>query len=400
MRFVNGNTTVYGGVYIVGQPDENEDEPLVFESNGNFSIFNGYDKSGDSSNAAYLVDGARSASNLCAALRVQRGKVAVGGSTQLGQPNNKLITVAVSDGADDIILERGGTENCLNNKGICTEIGPKPFDIESPPAFPLLDEPAPSTLCETDSWRECIREEAVADGMIIVNTGSGVSVQVGNETSVALESTCSNALNGAYASASLAFTNTTIDCRFTDGSGRVHGFYYNAATEPETLQVFGNLNFRGFDLEFSRATQYQAQSRDDTGTVQEYAGLSVETNEQGGGSMFAADHFVADQTLGKFPDNVLSIIAELDVDFYGNQRIYTAPVYAQSQFRLRGNAQLFGQVIANQFCSTNGRESCSIAGNPSEIVYVPTGGNRAKSFKAIAPTGGIPTFETMAYELR
>ena len=80
MRFINGNTTIYGGIYIVGDLDD--PETIVMESNGNLGLYNSYDKTGV---GTFLDPAAQASSNLCAALRVQSGTVAVGGSTQFGR---------------------------------------------------------------------------------------------------------------------------------------------------------------------------------------------------------------------------------------------------------------------------------------------------------------------------
>lgn len=395
MRFVNGNTTVYGGVYIVG--DRDDPNTVVIESNGNFGVYNGYDKTGDTTNSNFLVDEARFSENLCAALRVERGTVKVGGSTQLGQPDNRLLTVAVSRGAEDVHFDKGGTEDCLKNKGTCTEIGPRAFDIEEPPDFPDLDEPPGTEFCPTGTWRNCIRDEAQVDGMTL--TTDGGSTIAFDPPLDGLTTECQAVLSGAATTKLLAFDDTAIDCTHVD-TGVTYGFSYDPAFTPAKFLVHGNLNLRGFDLDFTRDTVYQARSRDDDGLEQNFAGLSVEAIDGVGGNVVARGDFASDQALGKFPENVVTIIAENDVDFGKNHGYYTVPVYAGNQFRIRGNAQLFGQVIGNQFCTTNDVGSCSTAGNPAEIVFVPTGETRAESFRAVSPSGGLPTFETVGYELR
>ncbi|MFX7306718.1 hypothetical protein ABTI71_19715, partial [Acinetobacter baumannii] len=75
----------------------------VIDSNGNFSMLNRYDLSAYTSNVANRVHpNNRSANNLCANLRVQYGKVSVGGSTQIGEETNRVVGVWVGRGASDV----------------------------------------------------------------------------------------------------------------------------------------------------------------------------------------------------------------------------------------------------------------------------------------------------------
>jgi len=152
--------------------------------------------------------------------------------------------------------------------------------------------------------------------------------------------------------------------------------------------------------------RYTATSRSATGAVQQFANFSVEALGGSGGN-FRTEASFTTNTTQKFPNNVLSIVAEREADLRGgNNTFITAPVYAGETFRLTSNSVLFGQVIANVFCTTNpggGKKDageCATAGSPAEIVFVPTGENRAQSFRAIAPTSGLPTFTTLSHELR
>lgn len=398
MKFVNGNTTIYGGVYIVGDRDNPATE--VIQSNGNLQIFNGY-TTGDSGNPEFLVSDVRKATNLCAALRVESGTVALGGSTQLGKAENQLLTVAISRGLVDVDLERGMTTECKTNKGICSETGVRPFDIDAPPDFPILDQTPATEFCQAPTWwRTCIQQEAEADGIVIATNG-GNTVTKMSPAGGWDDPNCQARLDAAAAAANktLLLGGTSLRCVVLI-DGVEHGFEY-VANNPAIFRMFGNVNIRGLNLWFDRAVEYRAESRSADGELQTFAGLSLEKDAFGrGGTFTAMDKFVADFGYGRFPNNVISIIAEGVVELVGNQKDYTAPIYAGDQFRLRGNAQLFGQVIANSFCTTNTQGSCSQAGNPAEIFFVPTGENRPRSYRAVAPTGGLPTFVVEAYELR
>ncbi|MDN8756813.1 hypothetical protein Q0L86_14925, partial [Staphylococcus aureus] len=60
--------------------------------------------------------------DLCASLRVQYGKISVGGSTQIGEPDNTVKGVFVGRGAQDITVNN--VDVC---PGVCTE-AMGPFD--------------------------------------------------------------------------------------------------------------------------------------------------------------------------------------------------------------------------------------------------------------------------------
>lgn len=420
MRFINGNTTIYGGIYVVGDLDNPDN--VVIQSNGNLGVFNAYNKT--SGTGGFLVAAAQQSGNLCAALRVQSGKVAIGGSTQLGTNANPLLTVAVGRGLEDISTERGGTLECANNKGVCSEtpVGPFDLDPDSAPVFPKLDEIPGTEFCEITSWRTCIQAEAAADGLVLttapgVNTASVLAPidLVGGAT---LPTACTDTLNLAAATATktLVLDSTDLDCTFT-ANGREVGFRY-IATTPAQFVTFGNINLRGFDLRFDRAVEYTATSRSSSGATQQFANLSIECVPAVGvqcdpdadppvtgvGGNFQTAGSFTTNSAQKFPSNVLSIVAEVDANLRGGSNTFvTAPIYAGEVFRITSSTVLFGQVIANQFCTTNpgGTSSdCATAGSPAEIVFVPTGTNRAESFRAIAPTGGLPTFNVVSYELR
>ena len=440
MRFLNGNTTIFGGVHIVG--DLVNPDATVIESNGNFQILNGLDL-GNSSDGAisynkrwggsldFITSVAQRPRNLCAAVRVQSGRIAIGGSTQLGTSENRLLAVAVGRGLADIDTSRGGTLECREKKGVCSESPVGPFDIADPPAFPRLNEPPATEFCPAPrTWRTCIREEAAGHGLTL-STQGGTTVSVLSPSGATLPAACTTALNAAAASSdrTLRFGGANIDCVTQDSNGRNIGFRYTA-TNPASFEVFGNINFRGLNVHFDRAVRYTATSRSATGAVQQFANFSVEAIRVAPDSVlggnFRTEESFTTNTAQKFPNNVLSIVAERDVDLRGgNNTFITAPIYAGDTFRLTSNSVLFGQVIANSFCTTDpgggsggsggggggrGRgggggqgaaaDACADAGSPAEIVFVPTGENRARSFRAIAPTGGLPTFTALSYELR
>jgi hypothetical protein len=169
-RWLNGGATVRGGIYVVGDPNNPDQE--VISSNGNFSLLNRYDLTNTrdyGSLGNFVTEANRRANDLCASLRVQYGKISVGGSTQIGEPDNKVKGVFVGRGLQDIT--GNAVDVCTRTRGVCTEaIGG--FDLSDPPAFPTLD--GPGGCGAGRSWRTCLREEA-ASGLRIVR-GSPPSI--------------------------------------------------------------------------------------------------------------------------------------------------------------------------------------------------------------------------------
>ena len=404
MKFFNGNTEVYGGVHIVG--DKNNANTPVIDTRGNSRILNGYTKNDAGDTSSFLINELEAADNLCASVRVQYGRVIVDGDSQFGSRDNPLLTVAVGDEPDDLEAKNTGCDSqklnvCAHSIGL--------FDLwESAPVFPLLDEPPGTELCPTPkTWRTCIHEEADQDGMRLTLTGPGAStVQLTGALAalgVTLPSGCQTALNAAAASSTntLVLSNNTVDCRVeVEVAGPKYGFYYNNGI----FEVYGNLNIRGLNLEFTRNTTFVAQSRSSTGSVQDYAALSLEKYGSEGGTFIAKADFVASPAK-KFPDNVLTLVAEGDVKLLGGSNAYTLPVYAGDAFMSASGSRLFGQAIADTFCTVQPSGQSKLeckdkGGSPAKIFYVPTGHNRPDSFNAVSPQGGIPTFRVEAYELR
>lgn len=400
MKFFNGNTEVYGGVHIVG--DEDSPDSVVIDTRGNSRILNGYTAGDAGSTSSFLVAEAQSADNLCASVRVQYGRVVVDGNAQFGSRDNPLLTVAVGDEPEDLDAKNTGCDSSKLN--VCADsIGI--FDLwDSAPVFPLLDESPGTELCPTNTWRTCIRQEADADGMRITLTSEGAStVQLTGylaNQGLTLPPDCQSALDAAAAGDNtLVLGSNTVDCRVYIGS-RAYGFYYNNGS----LQTFGNINLRGLNLEFTKDVTFTAQSHSSTGEVQNFGALSLEAYGSEGGTFIAEGNFVTASSQ-KFPENVLTLVAERDVKLLGGSSAYTLPAYAGGAFMTASGSRLFGQAIADTFCTVENSGKSTLeckdkGGSPAKIFFVPTGNNRPASFNAISPMGGIPTFRVEAYELR
>lgn len=400
MKFFNGNTNVFGGIHIVG--DVSSPNSLVIDAKGTAAVRNSY-TAADSGAPYFLSTAAHASDNLCASVRVQYGTVQVGGNSSFGSQNKPLLTVAIGDSPSDINVSED--TNCKGGKGVCAE-SMGTFDLwENPPVFPLLDEQPATEFCSAPStWRQCIRQEADEYGMTLVSNGSQVSLAgpLAN-AGLALLPECVAALNSAAKSTDgrLVLNSTTLDCTVLYAGAR-YGFEYNAASN--SFDLHGNVNLRGLSIVFAKDIKYSAASRASDGTVQSFAGLSLEVAGGKGGAFIAQGEVVPNAAAGKFPEVVMTVIAERDAKLLkgGN---YALPVYAGGDFMAASGSKLFGQVIADRFCTVppNGKVDMSCSdkgGSPADIFFVPTGSSRPKSFRAIAPSNGLPTFRVEAYELR
>lgn len=377
-KWLNGGATIRGSIYIVG--DASNPDQYVIESNGNFSLLNHYNL------AAYpgianRVDGAyQQVSDLCASLRVQYGKISVGGSTQIGKPNNKVKGVFVGRGGQDITGQNVNV--CQNNKGVCTEaIGP--FDIANPPSFPALDAQLKSQACSTyPTWRACLQDKAA----LRIERIAG-SVSVAQPLNVTLSPSCLAAMT----SGTLNLNTSDVDCTFTRLDGTRGGFKYTYSGGQGVLELYGDVTLEGLNVVFNRPTAYKALSGN-----QKKATLVVLAKNNEGGNVDINGTLLPDPTHGLFPNHVLGIVAEKDV--YQRGQYVMAPVYAGGTFRVVKDNVLFGSVVSNQFCTTSaGNQTSCNAGQKAEVVHI-----RIPKINrpALLPDLSIPTFKVLSYERR
>ncbi|MFZ5991671.1 MAG: pilus assembly PilX family protein [Deinococcota bacterium] len=408
-KFINGGATIRGGIYVVGS----DPNATVIDSNGNFTMLNRYDLTDSSrypSNVANRVHpNNRSANNLCANLRVQYGKVSVGGSTQIGEETNRVVGVWVGRGASDV--NNGGSFNCQQTKGICTDVGPAAFDLSNPPAFPTFDGPG---VCQIPSngnptWRQCIRYVASlpGQGLFISRTGSVPVVQWPSAAlPSAIPGSCYNAVAAAAASSDkkLVLDSVPVDCSYTMPDGSRGGFKYTP--NPAKLEVYGTVNLKGFSLRLARDADYQARTAllGATPLVErQNASLVVEkldSSDTLGGNLDLDGSLLPDAAGGNayFPNHVLAVIAEGDT--YQRGQYVMAPVYSGGTFRIVKDNVLLGSVISNMFCTTSaGNQASCNAGQKSEVVYINTAENVPAALRPIQYRGPA-TFKLLSYERR
>mgnify|MGYP000010261773 CR=1 FL=1 len=392
-RWLNGGATIRGGIYIVGDP-ENPDREVI-SSNGNFSLLNWYDLTNTRDYgglASYVTEANRKANDLCASLRVQHGKISVGGSTQIGEPDNKVKGVFVGRGLQDIT---GNAVNvCTRTRGVCTEaIGP--FDLSDPPSFPTLDGPGgcweqgEDGVRREKSWRNCIQDDA-EDSLRIVRGSPDPTISWPPSAAPPNPpDTCVAAFKGA----TVTLDATLLDCSYTLPTGIKRGFRYVPGT-PATLEVYGTVALEGFDLILNQEVRYIAQ----TGTAKN-AALAVLASNGEGGNLDLNGNLLPAPNQGLFPEHVLGLIAERNI--YQRGRYVMAPVYAGGTFRIVKQNVLVGSVVSNEFCTTSaGNQTSCAAGQSAEVVFVNTGANRPRPLQLLDRTAGRYAFLVLSYERR
>jgi len=377
-RHLNGGALIRGGLYVQGQ--SSDPNRIVIDSNGNFRMENEYNYSTDNVFGNRLNTDMRSLSNLCATLRVQYGRVEVGGSSEYGDPSNPLLGAYVGSRTSDIF---GNTSSvCAANRGICTD-DRGAFDLPPAlaPGFPEFN----TTRCTSDpsrTWAACVRDEAAARGLRI--TSSSILFPLGALPTSPLSCVLGNVLDRGM----LRFGSTSMDCRYTQ-NGRTGGFRYIAGT-PGTLEIYGTLHTSGINDSFDRAVNYRAF--DFTNPTDRNASIFVE-----GGSITLNGDLLPDASSATFPNQVLGLLAQNNIEQLTDNAM--GIFYAGNRFRTQRDQRTLGTVVANEFCTTSaGNNQCN-AGQRAEVTYVPTMGNIPVAAQIPEDTI-IASFKIMSYERR
>ena len=421
-KFINGGTTIRGGIYVVG--DEDNPDQTIFNSNGNFSQLNDYDLTQSEYGDVDLRvnSGNLTADNLCANMRVQHGRVELSGSVKLGDPDNKLLSVNIGDDIETDLIINEALEDCVQNKGICSDQAPAEFDLgDDAPTFPTLDSAPNSDECSgANSWRECIHEKAASNGLRVVD---GVIL---GDAATEVNSACATTLLDSYTSGKLEFGTTSIDCSYRDNNNILQGFKYSyssSAAPPGQLAVYGDVNLAGYHVVLSQDTEYVARTYSASGKKLDGAdrfdsSASFIVERGSSTASEAGDIDIYGKLLtdpsgnnGSYPDHVLALVAEKD--FFQNGAQVMAPVYAGGTFRMVEDSKLIGSVVADYFCTTGAggsnanekkqnskasSDKCN-AGQNTEVVYVNTGPNKPAIMRMME-RAGLPTFKVLSYDFR
>ena len=394
-RSINGGVTIRGGVYING--DASDPNDTVVDVNGNFLQANDYNLNTYGSNVASRVPSTlRVDDNLCATLRVKDGRIDLSnpGSAAFGTPSNKLLGFYVGDTNSDTI---GGVPACNSNKGVCSDYsGTFDLDRANAPSFPMFSSPCAENPSLT--WRGCFQNEAVTAGLRIVKSGSTISFTQPNGASVN-NSTCnlSTVLSNTNR---LTFNTSNIDCTYAAaGTNPAGGFRYTGSTTPALLEVYGTVNFAGFDVVFSKDTDYRAYNYAQP-TNGRAASFIVESYAGAGGNMDINGSVLPGGTSSAdlYPSQVLSLIAENNI--YQRGQAVMGVIYSGGTYRNVKDNVALGNVIANQFCTTSaGNQTSCNAGQKSEVVYIDPASQLPETLKFIKDSN-LATYQVIAYERR
>ena len=413
-KSINGGATIRGGVYAVGV-----DGTYVIGTNGDFTMYNNYDLASEYPGfEQYVTQGNRKADNLCATLRIDHGQLKLSGSTLLGEPDpnplpsgsqsKHLLGVYVNGGTTDITDKTGLLNECQKNKGVCTDaLGP--FNLKPPPTFPTLNGSPDPQLCSLGTWRECIDTASQNQGLY---AKYGAALSLPNVDTWNDKTSCENALS----TETITFNDQIVDCTYTGLDNKTHGFIYDGLNaSPPTLKVYGDVALSGYNVDFAKGAAYTAVSYG-SGATQGNASFVVEedppcpladekkgTCSPSNGNMTVGANILPDASSGsasQFPNNVLGLIAEHNLDQTAKDTSVMAPVYAGNRYSIGGKNNLFGSVIADTFCTTTaGGNSCN-AGQTAQVVYINTANNKPSLLKQISPKAGYPTFTVDTYEVR
>lgn len=382
-RHLNGGALIRGGLYVQGE--SSQPDRIVIDSNGNFRMENEYNYTTDNVFGSRLNTDMRSLSNLCATLRVQHGRVEVGGSSEYGDPNNRLLGAYVGSRISDIF---GNTSNvCQSNRGICTD-DRGAFDL--PPALAPRFPEFTTTPCTTNpsrTWAACVRDEADARGIRI--TSAGITIPTGASFNVNPNSTDGCRLSRVVTSGALNFGSNNLNCLYTL-NGRTGGFRYIAGS-PGSLEIYGTLNTSGLNVNFNNAVNYRAFDFTNP-TTDRNASIFVE-----GGSITLNRDVLPDASSATFPNQVLGLLAQNNIEQLTDNAM--GIFYAGNRFRTQRDQRTLGTVVANEFCTTSAGGSQCNAGQRAEVTYVPTMGNIPVAAQIPEDTI-IASFKIMSYERR
>lgn len=382
-RHLNGGALIRGGLYVQGQ--SSDPDRIVIDSNGNFRMENEYNYSTDNVFSNRLNTDMRSLSNLCATLRVQHGRVEVGGSSEYGDPSNPLLGAYVGSRTSDIF---GNTSNvCTANRGICTD-DRGAFDL--PPALAPRFPEFNTTPCTGDpsrTWAACARDEAAARGLRITSTG--INIPPGASFNVDVNSADGCRLSRVVTSGALNFGSSNLNCLYTL-NGRTGGFRYTAGS-PGTLEIYGTLHTSGLNVNFNNAVNYRAFDFTNP-TTDRAASIFVE-----GGSITLGRDVLPDASSATFPNQVLGLLAQNNIEQLTDNAM--GIFYAGNRFHTQRDQRTLGTVVANEFCTTSAGNSQCNAGQRAEVTYVPTMGNIPVAAQIPEDTI-IASFKIMSYERR
>lgn len=422
---INGTAEVWGSVYVRG--DDAEPNQNAINSNGGFNLHNFYTRNNlrditnnqltDAQLETLLKLEALEQPDLCAAIRVYRGRIALSGTATIGDsalPSG----VSANDGWEHrvagVFVDGGTTasSSCNNSTAdICTagnnqifsEMQPAAYDLSRPMEIPTLDE---ANGCKNGgTWRNCLGTLASSSGLVFTAgiQGSNATFSTNPNMSCSGITGSGGALtlvgSGQNQVPTLTFNQGNISC-FSSNPDRGFRYTYNSGTDTGSLEVYGVTNFEGMDLVFAKTVDVRYTNK---------ATLFVETASGRGGNVRIRGDVLPTSS---FPDtDVLGIVAENRLSFSGEsqgngdgsntaRQIAMGLFYAGTEAILEGNGNnlsVFGTV------ATPGRVCMSAncnGGGQAKIVQVPgLEYNLAPGFNLMS-NSSLATFGQLTYERR
>lgn len=400
-QFINGGAEIWGSVYVQGPPNPDDPSitaPTVISSNGDFSMHNYYDTTdllnlmGNKFTTTQLQEmlgaTATNQTDLCAHLRVAYGQVSTGGNTVIGDSSAPSGYTAPLSGVN---VYQGGSD--INTGGSSTIFadnypnGNLAYDLNKTMQLPTFS----GTGCTTSpgsTWGQCLDQQS------------------SKLTSDASSNPGGCDLSTIASGSTLEFDTTPIDCVGGTSSNPTGFKYYQDSSGNWTLQVYGLVDFQGYDLHFARnvATRFVGKATIMASAVNGTGGnITVDgdilpsTNQvcDANGSNCHTPSFPNDEVLGMIAQNDLTFTGVNENELSSSTQTAVGLFYAGNQAAIEKGGVVMGSVLAKGIATSSGN-----AGQTSKVIQVPgLEYNLAPGFTDI-PNDVLATFRILSYERR
>ncbi len=429
-QMINGNATIYGGVFLEGNPSDTSNSNTVFTLGGSVSLQDSYAMSNSNSYPLYNYITPTSVANMCSSVRIAHGRLNLQGSADIGTSSNPLTGIYVGDpsgGGTEAKVYQGNSNSPISpqdcSNGLCASgIGRYDLSSTTSPRFYYLDTPANlSNACDGttvnsggQSWRACINGDSLGDSktLILQQNGNAFALPAKKLFATNTQLTKPSTSTCSLTSSTITLNSSDIDCVYKNGSTSVLGFKYSK--NSKVLEVYGNVAFQGFDLSVGTDIKYRASGYNSSALGA--ASLIFERRCSSGGSYgypcggnstngtatlsgdLLPDKDWPSTNSGKFPLQTLTIIADgnsASTDSLTVNNDAAAVLYSAKRLHLTGNNNIAGVLLGDNLCVGN---NCS-GGGSSNIYFVdPTTTTALPTALALVPRYIAPTVQSIASE--